>query len=67
MPPTPEHPSASPLPRDAGGIFSGIVIAVLILAAVGIGAFYYFGGEANVDVKIKKPDVSVSSSETPGN
>jgi hypothetical protein len=67
MRPTPPHPSASPLPRDAGGIFSGIVIAVLILAAVGIGAFYYFGGEANVDVKIKKPDVSVSSSETPGN
>ena len=67
MRPMPPHPSASPLPRDAGGILSGIVIAVLILAAVGIGAFYYFGGDAQVDVKINKPDVSVSSSETPGN
>jgi hypothetical protein len=64
---TPLHPSASPLPRDTGGVMSGILVAVLILAAVGIGAFYYFGGDANVDVKINKPDVSVSSSETPGN
>ena len=63
----PLHPSTCPLPRDAGGALSGILVAVLILAAVGIGAFYYFGGDANVDVKIKKPDVSVSSSETPGN
>ena len=67
MRPTPLHPSASPLPRDAGGVMSGILVAVLILAAVGIGAFYYFGGDADVDVKIDKPDVSVSSSETPGN
>ena len=67
MRPTSLHPSESPLPRDAGGIFSGILIAVLILAAVGIAAFYYFGGDAKVDVKIDKPDVSVTSSETPGN
>ncbi len=67
MRPTALHPSASPLPRDAGGVLSGILVAVLILAAVGIGAFYYFGGDADVDVKIDKPDVSVSSSETPGN
>jgi hypothetical protein len=67
MRPTSLHPSASPLPRDAGGVMSGILVAVLILAAVGIGAFYYFGGDADVDVKIDKPDVSVSSSETPGN
>jgi len=67
MRPTSLHPSASPLSRDAGGVMSGILVAVLILAAVGIGAFYYFGGDADVDVKIDKPDVSVSSSETPGN
>ena len=48
---------------DAGGAMSGVLIAVLILAAVGIGAFFYFGGEANVDVK--KPSIQVSSSETP--
>ena len=66
MRPTPA-PSASPLPRDAGGALSGVLIAILILAVVGIGAFYYFGGDADVDVKIDKPDVSVTSSETPGN
>jgi hypothetical protein len=48
---------------EAGGALTGLIIAVLILAAVGIGAFFYFGGEADVD--IKKPDVHVSSSETP--
>jgi|tagenome__1003787_1003787.scaffolds.fasta_scaffold20019418_2 hypothetical protein len=70
MRPTTLHPSSdhgTPLPREFGGIVSGILIAVLILAVVGIGAFYYFGGDANVDVKIDKPDVHVSSSETPGN
>ena len=48
---------------DAGRAMSGVIVAIVILAAVGIGAFFYFGGEANVDVK--KPDVQVSSSETP--
>ena len=48
---------------DAGGAMSGVLIAILILAAVGIGAFFYFGGEASVDVK--EPSVHVSSSETP--
>jgi hypothetical protein len=48
---------------DAGGAMTGLVVAILILAAVGVGAFFYFGGEADVD--IKKPDVSVTSSETP--
>ena len=38
-------------------------LSAVILAAVGIGAFFYFGGEANVDVK--KPSIQVSSSETP--
>ncbi len=50
---------------DTGGALAGVVVAVLILAAVVIGAFYYFGGDADVDVKIDKPDVSVTSSETP--
>jgi hypothetical protein len=58
------HPSlARPLNSEAGRAMSGVVLAVLILAAVGVGAFFYFGGEADVD--IKKPDVSVTSSETP--
>ena len=52
------------LTSEAGRATTGVLMAVLILAAVGVGAFFYFGGEADVD--IKKPDVSVSSSETPG-
>jgi hypothetical protein len=48
---------------DAGSALGGVLIAVVILAAVAIGAFFYFGGQA--DVKIKKPDIKVSSSETP--
>jgi len=42
---------------------SGALVAVLILVAAATGAFFYFGGEADVD--IKKPDISVTSSETP--
>ena len=42
---------------------TGVVVAVVILAAVAVGAFFYFGGEADVD--IESPDVQVSSSETP--
>ena len=50
--------------REVGGAFTGLLVAVLILAAVGVGAFYYFGGRA--DVQIKKPDVGVTSTATPG-
>jgi len=42
---------------------SGVAVVVLILAAAAVGGFFYFGGEADVD--IKKPSVSVTSSETP--
>lgn len=48
---------------EAGSAASGVIVAVLILAAVAVGAFFYFGGEADVD--IKNPDVQVTSSETP--
>jgi hypothetical protein len=50
---------------ELGRAASGLVVAVVVLIAVGVGAFYYFGGRANVDVKIKKPDVHVSSTATP--
>jgi hypothetical protein len=50
---------------EVGRAASGLVVAVVVLIAVGVGAFYYFGGRANVDVKIKKPDVHVSSTATP--
>ena len=48
---------------EAGGAATGFIVAILVLAAVAVGAFFYFGGEADVD--IKNPDVKVSSSETP--
>ena len=49
--------------HDAGSTASGFLIAILVLAAIGVAAFFYFGGEADVDVK--NPDVQVSSDETP--
>ena len=49
--------------RDAGSTASGFLVAILVLAAIGVAAFFYFGGEADVD--IKKPDVTVTSDETP--
>lgn len=48
---------------DRGGAATGFIVAILILAAVAVGAFFYFGGEADVD--IKNPEVEVSSDETP--
>ena len=48
---------------EHGGAMSGVLVAVLILALVAVGAFLYFGGEADVD--IKNPEVTVTSDETP--
>ena len=63
------RPAHSPAPArdrrlgDSGGAVTGFLVAILVLAAVAVGAFFYFGGEADVDVK--NPDVEVSSDETP--
>ena len=57
------RPARLTTPSDAGGALAGVLVAVLILAAVAVGAFFYFGGQA--DVQIKKPDVHVSSTATP--
>ena len=51
------------LARDAGSTASGFLIAILVLAAVGVAAFFYFGGEADVD--INEPNVDVSTSAEP--
>lgn len=56
------HPSRQ---SDGGGATSGFLVAVLVLAGVAVAAFFYFGGEADVDVDVEKPDVTVSSDETP--
>lgn len=57
-----QHRPASAV-SDAGGAVAGFVVAILILAAVAVAAFFYFGGEADVD--IKNPEVTVTSDETP--
>lgn len=44
---------------DLGRVVTGLVLAVLILAGAAVGAFFYFGGEADVD--IKTPDVTVTT------
>ena len=49
-------------PRDAGSTASGFLIAILVLAAIGVAAFFYFGGEADVDIKEPNVDVSTESS-----
>lgn len=51
-------------PSDSGGIAGSLLLAILIIAALAVAAFFYFGGEADVD--IKKPEVTVTSDETPG-
>ena len=48
------------MPTDVGSTASGFLIAILVLAAIGVAAFFYFGGEADVD--IKEPNVDVSTS-----
>jgi hypothetical protein len=56
---TPHHARS----RDAGSTATGFLLALLVLAAVAIAAFFYFGGRA--DVKIKEPNVTVSGSPSP--
>jgi hypothetical protein len=48
---------------EVGSTATGFLLAILVLAAVGIAAFFYFGGEADVD--IKEPNVDVSTSPEP--
>jgi len=57
------RPASAHADAEAGGAVAGFVVAILILAAVAVAAFFYFGGEADVD--IKKPEVTVTSDETP--
>jgi hypothetical protein len=51
---------ASPDAPDLGGALTGFLVAIVLLVAIGVAAFFYFGGQAKVD--IKKPNVSVSAS-----
>ena len=49
--------------RDTGSTATGFLIAIVVLVARGVAAFFYFGGRA--DVNIKEPNVDVSSSPSP--
>jgi hypothetical protein len=44
---------------DTGSTATGFLLALVLLVAVGIAAFFYFGGKA--DVKIKEPNVKVTT------
>ncbi|GAB2672385.1 hypothetical protein [Thalassiella azotivora] len=48
---------------DAGGTLAGVLITLLVLAVVAAGAFFYFGGRADVDVEA--PDVEVTGEPDP--
>jgi hypothetical protein len=52
---TPQHAPS----RDIGSTATGFLLALLVLAAVAVAAFFYFGGKA--DVKIKEPNVKVTT------
>lgn len=45
---------------ETGSTATGFVLALLIVAALAVGAFFLFGGEA--DVEVTPPAVDVSSS-----
>jgi hypothetical protein len=49
--------------RDGGSTATGFLIAIVVLVALGVAAFFYFGGRA--DVNIKEPNVDVSTSASP--
>lgn len=50
-------------PRDAGGTAAGVLITLLVIAVIAVGAFFYFGGRADVDVE--SPNVDVSAEPDP--
>jgi len=53
----------SPRTRDEGGTLAGFLIALLVLAVIAVGAFFYFGGRA--DVEVQPPNVDVTGEPSP--
>jgi hypothetical protein len=48
---------------DAGGALAGVLATLLVLAIIGVGLFFYFGGRADVD--IEEPNVEISGEPDP--
>ena len=48
---------------DSGGTLAGVLITLLVIAVIAVGAFFYFGGRA--DVNIDEPNVDVSATPNP--
>lgn len=44
---------------DEGGTMAGVLVTLLVLAIVAVGAFFYLGGDAEVDVQ--EPNVDVTA------
>ena len=57
--------TAHPQRRDHGGTAAGFLIALAVLAVVAIGAFFYFGGSADIDADVNPPAVDISTSPAP--
>ena len=50
---------------DTGGAAAGFMLAIILLALVGVGLFFYFGGDAEIDADVNPPAVDVSTSPAP--
>lgn len=48
---------------DDGGTMAGVLITLLVVLVLAVGAFFYFGGRA--DVEIQEPNVDVSGEPNP--
>ena len=57
--------TAHPSRRDHGGAAAGFLLALVLAAVLAIGAFFYFGGSADIDADVNPPTVDVSSSPAP--
>ena len=50
---------------ERGGTTGGFLLAVLLLVALAVGAFFYLGGSADIDADINPPAVELSTSPAP--
>lgn len=51
--------------KDLGSAAGGLLIALVLVAAVAVGAFFLLGGSADIDADVNAPTVDVSTSPAP--